>query len=466
MKIVELSEKDALYYCERDEDHFFDRKAFGIKGAKIQKIAVAFANADGGEFVVGIDDESVSSDMPLKRWNGRDSTEQFNGMIQALSELSPSVDFRFDFLKASSVQRSYVLRVQVNKGLQVHKTTADEVYVRKGAQSILLKAPIKILELTHAKGITSEEDSLVTASSINDLESSNYLAEFLAQLPLTEPDPLNFILQENLVDPSSWTPRVAAILLFFENPCAILPKQCGLRIVRYDSSQDDIDRDALTEDNYLIEGPIYKQINEAFRTIKSVLSKITTWTIDGLKSPEYPDEAIWEILVNTAIHRDYSISDNVLVSIFRNRVEFKSPGRLPGFVTTSNILDNRFSRNSKLVRLLSKYSNSPNRDLGEGMNTAFQKMKDAGLKPPEVIEDGNFVRVTLKHVSIDNADGLIIEFLKKHNRINNRQALDLLGLESPDKVTAIFSKMRDRGLIKRNEATTGAKSQWELCSVR
>lgn len=462
MKIEELNHEDALYYCERDEGHFFDRKAFGIKGVKVQKIAVAFANADGGEFVVGIDDEKTN-ETPLKRWNGQDATEQYNDILQALSELSPSVDFRFDFIRIQGMPKNYVLRVRINKGLQVHKTSADEVYIRKGAQSSKVKGPIKIMELSHAKGITSEEDSLVPSASINDLESSRHLADFLGQLPLTEPEPLNFLLQENLIESDDWTPRAAAVLLFFENPCAVLPKQCGMRIVRYNSNKEDIDRDALTDDNTLVEGPLRKQIDVAYEVIQNTLSNITTWTLDGIQAPSYPKEAIWEVLVNTAIHRDYSISDNVLISIFRNRIEFKSPGRLPGFVTTDNILDNRFSRNSKLVRLLSKYSGSPNRDLGEGMNTTFQKMKDAGLRKPDVIEDGNFVKVILKHVPLEGAESLVIKFLKKQGTINNRQAVDLLGLETPEKATAIFSRMREKGSIKRVNATSGTRSQWELC---
>jgi ATP-dependent DNA helicase RecG len=49
MNIKNLDEVDALYLCQREESHFFDRKAFEVKPANIQKTAVAFANADGGE---------------------------------------------------------------------------------------------------------------------------------------------------------------------------------------------------------------------------------------------------------------------------------------------------------------------------------------------------------------------------------------------------------------------------------
>ncbi|MFY0546009.1 helix-turn-helix domain-containing protein [Brevibacillus sp. H7] len=41
------------------EGYFFDRKAFGIQPRQIEKHAVAFANADGGELVIGIADDSV-----------------------------------------------------------------------------------------------------------------------------------------------------------------------------------------------------------------------------------------------------------------------------------------------------------------------------------------------------------------------------------------------------------------------
>jgi hypothetical protein len=41
-----LDEKDASLFEVREEDHFFDRKALNSSGRTVQKIAVAFANAD------------------------------------------------------------------------------------------------------------------------------------------------------------------------------------------------------------------------------------------------------------------------------------------------------------------------------------------------------------------------------------------------------------------------------------
>jgi ATP-dependent DNA helicase RecG len=45
----EISSEEALALVEREESHFFDKKAAGVSGKQVQKIAVALANADGGE---------------------------------------------------------------------------------------------------------------------------------------------------------------------------------------------------------------------------------------------------------------------------------------------------------------------------------------------------------------------------------------------------------------------------------
>lgn len=81
MEIRPISNEDAFEICARQEGHFFDRKALEIKGAGVQKIAVAFANADGGEFIIGVIDDDAEPD-PNKRWRGASKIEKFNSHLQ------------------------------------------------------------------------------------------------------------------------------------------------------------------------------------------------------------------------------------------------------------------------------------------------------------------------------------------------------------------------------------------------
>src|SRR5690606_13871061 len=130
-----------------------------ISGAKLQKIAVAFANADGGDVYVGIADDSDEPD-ERKRWQGANLIEDYNQLIQALTEVQPSLPMEISLLKSTG-SAGYVLRIQVEKSKSVHKTTDGTVYERKGAQSLPVKDPTRITALSFAKGATSYEDYAV-----------------------------------------------------------------------------------------------------------------------------------------------------------------------------------------------------------------------------------------------------------------------------------------------------------------
>jgi ATP-dependent DNA helicase RecG len=150
------------------------------------------------------------------------------------------------------------------------------------------------------------------------------------------------------------------------------------------------------------------------------------------------------------------------ILIFDNRVEVLSPGRLPAFVTRDNILDVRYARNPKVVGLLSRYKDPPNKDIGEGLNTAFRKMKDWKLRSPEIVDEGNYVRVVIPHAPLATPQEAIMEFLQKNKVITNRQARDITGIKSENAVKSEFYKLRDAGLIEMDPDLKGNKAAWRL----
>ena len=463
-KIVEIGEVELLDLCQRGENDYFDRKSARLKPRDIQEPAIAFANAEGGTLVVGIEDIGKVP-VPLERWVGKFSIEDFNPFIASLASLNPSIDFVHRFLyREGQLTRTYVLELEIRKSLKVHETAGGDVLIRKGAQNLKLTAS-KVQDLMRAKGMVSEEDSNLIDVRPDPIIDGETLKTFLHSLKITNKDPIAFALNERLIHAETFAPTVACVLLFADNPSATLPRQCAVRIVRYDSSHDEIERDKLTADQHSIECSLREQIEIAFKTLKEVIGRCACWTINGLSTATYPNEALYELLVNSVLHRDYGVSDNVLISVYRNRVEFRSPGRLPGYVTTENIADARFSRNPKLVRLLSKYQDAPNKDLGEGINTVVERMRQAGFIDPIFKEDGSNLYVTLRRESKSDAASVITAFIRRHGRINNRQALDLLALDTSDQVTSVFSKLREQGIIAReNEAQTGVRVLWRLGS--
>ena len=453
METKTISAADILELSSKEEDHFFDRKAAAIKGAKLQKIAVAFANADGGDVYVGITDAGDEPD-PSKRWAGAEHIEDYNQHIQALTEVQPALPMEFFFLHGEG-RSGYVLRIQVEKSHAVHKTSDGRAYERKGAQCLPVKDETA---LSFAKGATSYEDFSVEGAVAEDIVDSPRIAEFLHGYSPAS-DPLDLALNRNLIDRKSFKPRVSGLLLFAELPSSLVPKKCSVRIVRYETKEDDPERDQLGPIE-TVEGPLYDLIHQSVKRTTEIMSGIKVWTTDGPKSMAYPPETLWEIVVNAIIHRDYSMSDDVQIFIFDNRIEVLSPGRLPGFVTRENILDARYARNPRIVGMLNRYKHPPNKDIGEGLNTAFQKMKDWRLRSPEIIVEDNYVRVVIPHAALATPQEAILEFLAKNKTITNRQARDITGIKSENAVKSEFYRLRDADLIEMIPELKGNKAAW------
>lgn len=453
-----ITVEELVQLAKQEESHFFDKKAADISGKKVQKVAVAFANADGGEFIIGIADEGHEPD-PRQAWRAADSLEALNGHLQAIFEVQPALDVRYEVLTCVD-ESGHGLRVTIEKSSEVHKTGDGTVYQRYGAQSLPVRDPQKITQLTFAKGAASFEDQRLHDVVPEQIVDSLPLEEFLKSYsPQTEP--LDFCLNQNLLDFRSWEPRVASALLFHSTPSAIVPRKCAVKVTRYETREDAPERDHLA-DQITVEGPLFQLIHESVDGIATLMESVRIWSPEGLVNAKYPPEAIWEIMVNAVIHRDYSISDDVQVLIYDNRIEVMSPGRLPGYVTVDNILDARFSRNPKIVRTLNRYPEPPNKDMGEGLNTAFQKMKEFGLRSPEIFEEGNYVKVVLPHTALASPSEAILDFLKNAGRITNKQARDVTGIKSENLVKIEFYKLRDAGLLERVPDLHGPKAAWQL----
>lgn len=458
MKTIEISDADYVRIASRDEDHFFDIKAKDIGGRGVQKIAVALANADGGEFIVGIKDKKVAP-TAQERWDGFTDIEEMNGLLQAVFEIKPSIVVEYEFLKCN-IGVGYLLRVSVEKSSEIVCMANDKVVVRHGPQSITIKETAKIQQLAFSKGGVSFEDNIIKGLPTEVITESNEIKRFLSDYsPRT--DSLDFVISQNLVEFKTWEPRAAGALLFHSNPSAVMPRKCGVKITRYETREDEPEREHLAE-QITLEGPLYQLITDAVSATTKIMSEVKVWTQQGFGKLEYPSEAIWETIVNAIIHRDYSISDDIHIYIFNDRIDIKSPGKLPGYVTLENILDARYSRNHKIVRTLNRYENPPNKDLGEGLNTTFQKMKEFGLKAPVIFEEGNYFVVRLPHAPLASPGEAIMHFLETHDQVTNRQAREITGIKSENLVKVEFYKLRDAGLLEQIPELKGPKSAWRL----
>lgn len=173
--------------------------------------------------------------------------------------------------------------------------------------------------------------------------------------------------------------------------------------------------------------------------------------------------ALHEIITNAVIHRDYAVNDDVHVRIFENRIEVQSPGTLPANITPQNILEERFARNPMIVRLLNKFPDPPNKDVGEGLNTAFAAMRSLELKDPEILDTGTSVQVVIRHESLASPESRIVEHQKVKGTINNRESRTLLNRPEADRsIRRLFEKLVGADVIERVPGTTRGGSRYRL----
>ena len=104
-------------------------------------------------------------------------------------------------------------------------------------------------------------------------------------------------------------PTVGGLLLFADEPQAVLPKRCGIKVYRYQTHEETGFRDVLSFIPITVEGCLYAQIKKAVEVTVDEVDKIKILGAKALENIEYPLETLQEIITNAVIHRDYSIAD-------------------------------------------------------------------------------------------------------------------------------------------------------------
>jgi ATP-dependent DNA helicase RecG len=437
---IEIDQAQADLLTQIEEGQYSDVKSIAISPAKLTHTISAFANTDGGDLYIGLTEQMLGGNVKKREWLGFADVESANGHLQAFTKTFPlGKNFQYEFLRCAN-RNGVMLHVQVSRTQEIIKSTEGIAYIRVGAQNLPQSAPEQLKRLEYAKGLISFESHTVSAAN-EVLIDSPITKRFLdSVVPKGEPE--SWLRKQQLI--VNQMPTVAGLLLFAEEPQAILAKRCGIKVYRYETQDEAGFRDVLTFLPITVEGCLYDQISRAVDATVGVIEKIGHMGPQGLEPIKYPRETLHEIITNAVIHRDYSIADDVHVRIFDNRVEVLSPGRLPAHVTPDNILDERFARNGTIVRLLNKFPNPPNRDVGEGLNTAFEKMRDLGLRDPIIEERDNAVLIRILHEPLASPEQRIMQYLQTHETIRNKKAREITFIKDADHMKRILQRMADR----------------------
>ena len=184
-------------------------------------------------------------------------------------------------------------------------------------------------------------------------------------------------------------PTNAALLLFAKDPQFFFPTavvKCAWFLTNEVMKP--------IEDYKTFEGDVLDQISQATSWVMSKLSlrhEARNVTPDAEAVFELPRPVIFETIVNAVVHRDYNSKGSVQVSVFRNRVVVRNPGRLPVDLTKADLMTEHgsFPHNPFLAEAL--YQVGYIEKYGTGITENIRKMLEAHLLAPTIDLGGEFV---------------------------------------------------------------------------
>lgn len=209
---------------------------------------------------------------------------------------------------------------------------------------------------------------------------------------------VQFLVNTGFLDENEPHPvTVAGLVLAGANPNRFLP-QAGIDAAAYFGSEKDYD----AKERRKLRGPIVRLQGAGGTVLESglpeqavefVRNHIDTTTLeDGIRRRErwdYPAEVIREAIVNAIVHRDYLLSgSDIELSIYSDRLEIVSPGRLANGITPERMrFGCRSARNELLKDVMRDYGYMEHTGMGVP-RTIIRGMREHNGTEPDLIEDG------------------------------------------------------------------------------
>ena len=437
MTAIAISER-AKTAVELGESHFREFKSAleGPPGAKkkrqakdiatnIAQTLVAFANADGGELLVGVEDSGEIT-----------GTLDFTDAEIALLEDAP----------VSRVHAATPLPTVRKHHVQINGKRILYFSVPKSTQYIHVTSDGRCLQRRDL------ESAPVAAEAIQfdrqERRSREYDREFVDGVSADDLD-LNLVrvVADNVMKGMSYEKclqylelgeygmsqlrlRRASLLLFSKNSSKWHPR-LQIRILKVDGEVLKTGEEYNVISDELITGNILTLIDNAWEALRPhlVYTRIDKSARFEQRSM-YPELACREALLNAIAHRDYSDEGRgIEVYVFNDHLEVRNPGALLSSIRLSEIANQtgvHQSRNTNVARVLRELGFM--RELGEGMRRIYNLMHQNELAPPELKSTSDGFHITLTHRPLYSPKDLL--WLSQFDQFNvdrEQKAVILLG---------------------------------------
>lgn len=370
------------------ENSYVEFKEETIKAKDLAEEIVAFANSEGGMILVGVNDNGSIVGVS-------DTLMEEKIMNVCRNNCIPNIIPAFQSVE---IDGKIIAIITISKGFNKPYYTTDHKYYLRVGTTKRIASREELLRLFEANGALHFDISPVEDTSIKDLNLDVIRDYFLKYNTFDLHEESKEAVQRILINADIMTGAddkslctVGGLLVFGKNPEKRLP-QNGVSFAHFKGNE--ITGELV--DKKVITGRIQDIAEQLMVVFKNNMKAPSV--INGLKreeKEEYPMLVLREAIVNTLVHRNYSISGSkIRIFMFDDRIEFHSPGRLPNTVTIEKMkIGISYARNPFLVKYMEnlRYIDQ----LGRGIPMIMKSMKEVGAKEPHLQEFGEEFILTL-----------------------------------------------------------------------
>jgi ATP-dependent DNA helicase RecG len=304
---------------------------------EIGKTICSFLNRDGGQMVIGIEDDLKV--IGVKYAENMTSEIQSFLMSEIVPEPAVSVDVQI-------FEKKKLLIISVWQGTNQPYIFKGAVYYRVGSSTVQADSK-QLSALIHKESDRNQrwETKSAIEAELDDIDLNEVLdcikeANKAGREPSLPDNPLQFLGKYGLYKNGDFTN--AAVILFGKNPVSLFPQiRVRLSVFKTDKTGERILYDRIFDGNLF---KSIRQITEFFDLAYGVSSSFQSDNWQRTDKLSFPRYAIREAITNAFIHRDYSsFSSSIAINIYPDRLQINSYGALPKGISIKSLSEDHLS---------------------------------------------------------------------------------------------------------------------------
>jgi ATP-dependent DNA helicase RecG len=459
---IEIGESYYREFKSAFEGRAGEKKKRDIKEVcyDIAKTLVAFANADGGELFVGIEDNNIITGLPYSEDN---NLAVLNAAKNNVLKETPLPLKRASLIEYDGRKIAYF---SVEKGSKyVHQTAKGECFQRKDTESV--PTDFESIRFAREEEISREYDrQFVDLAQISDLDIQLINSVSRQVFKSISPEKILQYLDLAEFDGGRLRLRKAALLLFAKHPTKWHPRN-QVRVLKIRGTEEKSGEEFNVEEIGEVSGNIFTLYEKSWELLRPRLTE-TRFSKDAIFKTQiiYPELACREALINAISHRDYNLEGRgIEIKIFGDRLEVLSPGKLLSSISIKDLEELKGlhqSRNAYIARVLREYGYI--RELGEGIKRIYELMQSHDMVNPKLESPNKTFIITLfyrfiyskeEKIWIGNFEALnltreqktIIRLGVNGRLISANEIFDTLHIVSEDQYRKLIESLRNLGIL-------------------